>query len=412
MDNNIVIYSKLKDLFQTLWNKVKEKFNASLVEVGFNEDSNVLTFRKGDNTPKEINLKKFVEHWGDLRHVTQSYKYENLLDYDSRVDGKFFPNAGTGDVQDAWHWSIFHCPVKPNEEYTVFRKFSDSGRYVFYNAQGGVEQVIELNRSNLVNDWHRNYVQVPNNPNVAHMAFCFQTYATNLNTKGRIMLLKESNITEPLEFIPYLPNEKVIIDGDKVAISFNNDSTNLTATNVVGAIKELDGRITNAGTGGAVTSVNGQQGVVTLNGTHINADMGGSTNSVQAHLQKVNGDVSTLNGSLNSLRNDLNNTNRTVNTLDNRLTNVEAKRHATQVGEIVSVLTTDSRDYTISGTTFLYLGNANKTVSSNTYPQLASAFGLTNVNSFTLPVISDVNVRYDNVRNITRKHFICAKKTP
>ena len=76
------------------------------------------------------------------------------------------------------------------------------------------------------------------------------------------------------------------------------------------------------------------------------------------------------------------------------------------------MLTTNSNDYTINGTTFLYLGNANKTVSSNTYPQLASAFGLNNVNSFTLPVISDVNVRYDNVRTITRKHFICAKKTP
>lgn len=152
-------------------------------------------------------------------------------------------------------------------------------------------------------------------------------------------------------------------------------------------------------------------GAITIDGADINATVGGNVNNVQQHLQKINGDVTTLDTAITTVRNDLSNTKVTVNTIDNRLTNVESKRHATQVGEIVSVLTTNSSDYTISGTTFLYLGTA-KTVTSNTYPQLASAFGLTNVNSFNLPIINDVNVRYDNgARTITRKHFICAKKT-
>ena len=253
----------------------------------------------------------FVEHWGDLKYTT-GYKYDNLLNYDSRVQGKFFPTQNSGDVQNNTFWSIFHYPVRPNEEYTVLRRYEDSGRFVFYNAQGGVEQVLELNRSNLVNGWHRNYVQVPNNSNIAHMAFCFQTYSDTVNSKGRIMLLKASNVREELDSIPYLPNEKVIIDGDKVFIQFNNSGTSLQSNNLVGAVKELNGKITNAG-GGTVNSVNNQnpnpQGNVTLDGTHINANVNGSNATVQNHLTNIN--------------TTLNSTRTTVNDNANRLSKLE-----------------------------------------------------------------------------------------
>lgn len=218
----LISYSQIKEVFEDLRDKIKENF---------------------------------VEHWGSLKY-TSGYKYENLLNYDSRVQGKYFPNQGAGDVQDSWHWSIFHCPVKPNEEYTVLRKFGDSGRFVFYDQQGTVVEVLELPYINNINDWNRNFVKVPDNPNVAHMAFCFQTYDSGLNVNGRIMLLKESNIREKLEFIPYSNGTMVVVDGDKVSIQFNNSGTTLSENNLVGAIKELDGKIANAG-GGTVTSVNG-----------------------------------------------------------------------------------------------------------------------------------------------------------
>ncbi len=202
-------------------------------KISLNEIANIPDLQTELDKIKE----NFVEHWGDLEY-TISYKYINLLDYDSRVQGKYFPNSN-GDVQDNWTWSIFHCPVVSNEEYTILRKYNDSGRFVFYNAQGGIEQVLDLDRNNLVNGWYRNYVQVPDNSNIAHMAFCFQTYDSGLNVKGRIMLLKASNVTEELDFIPYLPNEKVVIDGDKVSIQFDNSGTSLQSNNLVGAVKEL-----------------------------------------------------------------------------------------------------------------------------------------------------------------------------
>ena len=338
----------------------------------------------------------FVEHWGDLKYTT-GYKYDNLLNYDSRVQGKFFPTQNSGDVQNNTFWSIFHYPVRPNEEYTVLRRYEDSGRFVFYNAQGGVEQVLELNRSNLVNGWHRNYVQVPNNSNIAHMAFCFQTYSDTVNSKGRIMLLKASNVREELDSIPYLPNEKVIIDGDKVFIQFNNSGTSLQSNNLVGAVKELNGKITNAG-GGTVNSVNNQnpnpQGNVTLDGTHINANVNGSNATVQNHLTNIN--------------TTLNSTRTTVNDNANRLTKLETKVPTVKVGDIISTFQDSGSQYTVGGVTYLYIGQT-RTIQHVLYPQLASALGISGATNYQLPVISDTNYTFDNgARRRNRKYYIVA----
>lgn len=338
----------------------------------------------------------FVEHWGDLKYTT-GYKYDNLLNYDSRVQGKYFPTQSSGDVQNNQFWSIFHCPVRPNEEYTVLRRYGDSGRFVFYNAQGGVEQVVELSGNNLVNSWHRNYIQVPDNSNIAHMAFCFQSYSDTVNSKGRIMLLKASNVTEELDSIPYLPNEKVVVDGDKVFIQFNNSGTSLQSNNLVGAVKELNGKITNAG-GGTVNSVNNQnpnpQGNVTLDGTHINANVGGSNTTVQDHLTNIN--------------TTLNNTGTTVNNHATRITKLETRVPTVKVGDIISTFQDSGESYKVGGVTYLYIGQT-RTIQSALYPQLAPALGISGATNYQLPVISDVNFTFDNgTRRRARKHYIVA----
>lgn len=372
MNNNIVTYLKMKEILQFLWGKIKGNF---------------------------------VEHWGDLKYTT-GHKYENLLNYDNIIDGKWFPNENDGTISDNPNWSVYHVPVSRNEEYTLLRRFSDSGRFVFFNAQRGVEQVVELNRNNLVNGWHRNYIRVPDNANISYMAFCFQTYSSGVNSRGRIMLLKESNVREELDFIPYLPGEKVIIDGDKVAINFNNSSTGLASSNLVNAVKELDDRITNVGTGGSVTSVNGQQGVVNLNGTHINALMGGSTKPVQEHLQKLNSDLTIAFDNITRVRNDLTNT---TNNHNGRITALERKVPTVQVGDIIQTFKNSGDSYTVGGVTYLYIGKT-RTVQSATYPELPSALGITGtVSAFQLPVMNDVNVIFDNGRNTSRKHYIVAK---
>lgn len=393
----------------------------------------------------------FVEHWGNLKY-TSGYKYENLLDYDSRVQGKFFPNNGSGDVQDAWHWSIFHCPVKPNEEYTVLRKFGDSGRYVFYNQQGNVVEVLEVNMKNDINDWHRNFVKVPDNPDIAHMAFCFQTYRDDLNVKGRIMLLKESNVREELDFIPYSNGSMVVVDADKVAMQFNNSGTSLQSNNLVGAIKELDGKIVNAG-GGTVTSVNNQQpngqgnvtvdathikldgqnsqtvkqefdtlngrvdncvirvngqtpaqGNVTINGTHINATVGGTNTTIQDHLTTINNNLTTAGNSIraNSLK---------ANNNENRILLLERKHPVYHVGDIITTTYKTNDTYIADDFEFLYVGGSRKLINRDKYSDLFDALGVSaSVNSIYTPEISDINLTYNINQTAKRRHYICARK--
>ena len=163
-------------------------------------------------------------------------------------------------------------------------------------------------------------------------------------------------------------------------------------------LEALNNKIINSGT---ISSVNGQQptnGNVTIDGTHINATVGNDNRSIQDHLTTIGNGLTTVN--TRSITND------------NRLTKLENKVPNIQVGDIISTYNTTMGDvYTAGNATFLYCGR-DMAVSVNTYPQLATALGITATGNFKFPVVQDITHKYDNgARDARRRHYICAKIT-
>lgn len=174
-----------------------------------------------------------------------------------------------------------------------------------------------------------------------------------------------------------------------------NNSNGIDFTRADGTTKTVNIPNTGGGTAG-VTSVNGKQGVVVLDGTHINATVGNDNRSIQDHLTTIDNRLNTVN--TRSITND------------NRLTKLENKVPNIQVGDIISTYNTTMGDvYTAGNATFLYCGS-DMTVSVNTYPQLATALGIKTTGNFKFPVVQDITHKYDHgVRNARRRHYICAK---
>ena len=146
-----------------------------------------------------------------------------------------------------------------------------------------------------------------------------------------------------------------------------------------------------------VKKVNGvapdSTGNVNINGTNINADVGGN-DTVQNHLTNI--------------KDEMNNTNKTVAAQGVRIDNLQARKSTVRVGEIVSTFYNSESDYSLNGVSFLYIGKE-RVIKHTTYPQLAPALGLSNVVNYALPVIPDTVITYYNgLKTAKRKHFIVA----
>ena len=229
-----------------------------------------------------------------------------------------------------------------------------------------------------------------------------------------------------------VPDEQAMMSqnvqvGDVVVVE-NEDNTSYMCKNAQASAK-LD-KFVPINTGlSVVKQVNTKKpdptGAVTLDGTHINATVGGHKDTIQNHLQTANNNIDAANNNINSINgvvsslsrdvstvtSDLGNVKRTINNHNTRISNLESKKHGVKVGEVISTLnTTLGESYAIDGVTFLYIGRE-KLISRNNYPQLSEALGIpSGVNNFNTPVIADSTFRYDhNSRTATRKHYIVAK---
>ncbi len=211
---------------------------------------------------KELNLKSANIDWKDLSYVKQ-YKYINLMDYDKRINGKWY-NDDSGVMKSNASWSVYELDVVEGNQYTILRKRNDDARYVYFNDNTHVSTEVVTSAS--INRWYRQTITIPQGANKVH--FCFQH---GLNPVGDIMVL-EGEITEAVDFIPYISEPVNVLVGAEVGYKFNNANTNLQSTTLANAIRELDVKIANAGSG-TVNSVNNQlpdpQGNVTIDIQHI-----------------------------------------------------------------------------------------------------------------------------------------------
>ena len=200
-------------------------------------------------------------------------------------------------------------------------------------------------------------------------------------------------------------------------VEYDDQTTNLQANNVQGAIGKLNEKIANAGTVKSVNSVTPQvDGDVVLRGENINVEVLFTPGTVQSHLEEIKTLAQTAQNEAQTalLRadtafNSYNRLNPIVNSNANEITALK-RRSQYRVGDVITTFRQSNNNYTINNVEFIYLGRANNTVSATTYPDLATAFGIqSSAANFTLPQIQDIERFFDVNRRTYQKHFIVAK---
>lgn len=213
----------------------------------------------------------FIKNWGDLEHTLYAEK-QNLFDKDTQTveDTRYtVVTGGGGRIETDPTCRITKISCKAGDEFTVVKGAThDSQQVGIFNSQNQHIQHLNVPRR-VVNGKQTYLITIPTNLiDVAYVAV--NMYKAQVNPDE--VMVFEGNLADneiPKKYCPFTNGYTAIIDSKKVAMSFDPTGSNLTSITTHDAIKELNGKIANAG-GGTVKSVNNQQpdpqtGDVTIN---------------------------------------------------------------------------------------------------------------------------------------------------
>ena len=264
----LITYNQLKEVLTDFKTKIKATF---VEDIAYDVITNKLSKTKNGNT--EVIIDHVVENWGDLEH-TKYAPIQNIFDKTKAEQDKHYtPIAGQiGTILDNTDYVVGYVPCLAGEQFTIIKGAThDSRQAGVFNSQRQCIHNMNLSYRTVKGKQVYN-VEIPSNlADAAFFAFNMHKVHTNPND---VMVFKGilSDDEIPIKYYPNLGNYTAVVDGDKVAIEFNKDSTSLQSNTVVEAIKELANRA-NTGGGGTVTSVNNVQpqgGNVTIDSTNIN----------------------------------------------------------------------------------------------------------------------------------------------
>lgn len=237
-----------------------------------------------------------VTQWKDLDYVKE-FANTNIVDY-SKVQKNTSLNSGFEYAYNAsGEWGVVTFPVTEGEQYTLLRQRQYHVRIRFEDGTGTkvghVDSPAPANKN-----WHRCVFNAP----VGATKGVLEVRVAQDNEKDVMIFAGDQtdltvDVNNP---IPFFDNKFLQI-GTEMSYAFDNSNSNLNSTTVESAIKELDGKVTNAGT---VKTVNSQQadaaGNVIINSEHIRYDNTTShlvSDNVKAAIDELKNDMALLNSS-------------------------------------------------------------------------------------------------------------------
>lgn len=246
---NIVKHTEFKKVVDALWNKVKGTF---VTEVNYDTNGSILKYVKNG---LETEITKVVTEWKDLEYTTQS-SLKNVFDKNTQVeDNKRYYYDRIQENQD---WKIARIPCQAGDEFTIIKSDrNDSSQIGLFEASGvhiqSTSATYKLVKGRVV--YH---LTIPSSVN--NVSYFVVSMEKNITNSDEVMVFKENVVDNdiPTNYVPFTDGATVIINSSEVALSFDGTGTNLSSSTVHSAIKELSGKIANAG-GGTVTSVNNKQ---------------------------------------------------------------------------------------------------------------------------------------------------------
>lgn len=268
-------FNNVQDVLEDLDNRLDARFNTTLVDVSYEKDSNVLTFTKGDNTQEEVELKHFIERWGDLEHIIE-HKITNIFDKNDVIESQ--RHHANGVITYEPEWCRYVVPCEPNEVISVAKKEHDSQVITFLDERGNRISSENFSPKNS-NGWNYYKITVPNNSNIKQLSV--NIYKTTNPLDDDTVMIYRGDKEPTTEFYPFANGYSVIIDGSKVSLTFDSTGSSLKSTNTRDALIELDKKI---GTGGGsitnieIDTVNGLRDA--LDGKVNTSDVGNNPNQI------------------------------------------------------------------------------------------------------------------------------------
>ena len=193
-----------------------------------------------------------VTQWKDLSHVGE-YPAINVLDYSKREENVAFATGQTGNKIDKVGSGLVTFPIDDAQEYTILRQRSYNFRIRLDDEHGTMLQFMDIAPTN-VHSWNRTKLTPPSGTKTATLELL-----TSHDHEPKTMVLIGDHMSLYRDIddpIPFADGNLIQI-GSEVSHKFDNSNSNIKSTTVESAIKELDSKIVNAGTG-TVTKVNGQ----------------------------------------------------------------------------------------------------------------------------------------------------------
>lgn len=205
---------------------------------------------QADTTTVQEELNKKVERWGDLEYLIE-HKIANIFNKDVIIDSQ--RHHANGVITTESEWCRYEISCKPNEVISIAKKKHDSQVITFLNSSGN--RVMSDNyTSKSVNGWQHYIITVPSNNDIEKVSI--NIYKPHNPLDGNSVMIYKGDKEPTTEYYPFANGYNVIIDGSKVALTFDPTGSSLASLTTHDAIIELDKKIVNAG-GGTVTSVNG-----------------------------------------------------------------------------------------------------------------------------------------------------------
>ena len=377
---------------------VMELFNRKFVSnLSYDVTNRALNQTKGGQESEVMN--GLVTTWGHLDYTTE-YKIDNIFIKDTIIDGECYHNNGV-IVYDS-DWCRVNIPCTPGETISIAKKAHDSQVVTYLNASGGRIDGANINYRN-VNGWVHYIVTVPNNNDITQISVNIYKPRNPLDNDS--VMIYRGNKVPSVDYCPPNNGRLVILDGDRVELTFDPTGTNLTSVKAHEAIKELDKKIANINVGGGtVTSVNGHQGTVTLTGADIDANVNGSNTTIQEHLAAIKNDLNTAGNSIRANHIKANNN-------ETEILKLKKKHPVYNIGDIVTTVYNAKNSYIVDEFEFLYLGVNQQLLNRSTYGDLLNALGVSSTtSSIYAPYIADTNLTYDLNKTAKRRHYICARR--
>lgn len=256
---------RLEEFANGLWAKIKMQIGDNVVNLTYDETTNILTATKKDGTTVDVDLTTLATTWTNLEHTEGKPTFINLCDNTAFINGSMY-DINNGNVVNNPDWQRILIDVKPNNRYIMTKRTHDSSSVVFFEADGTTFVSRGTPRRTSENGWEVYHIEVPNNTRIAKIGINIHT-PSNPNLE---IMFYEGTELPPSDYIPYNGKQEFSIDGEKVRTTFNPRNSNLNSKFIDDAIRELALRA-GAGTVKSVNSINPDaQGNVALNADNFN----------------------------------------------------------------------------------------------------------------------------------------------